>query len=66
MVTGTVTEVDARGATVDLGNGIEGYMRVSEISLERVEDARMVVKSAMRSRHGSWALIARIVEFRCL
>ena len=44
MVTGTVTEVDARGASIDLGNGIEGYMRVSEISLERVEDARMVVK----------------------
>ncbi|MFK8029485.1 MAG: 30S ribosomal protein S1 [Gammaproteobacteria bacterium] len=44
MVTGTVTEVDARGASIDLGNGIDGYMRVSEISLERVEDARMVVK----------------------
>ena len=44
MVTGTVIEVDARGASIDLGNGIEGYMRVSEISLERVEDARMVVK----------------------
>lgn len=44
MVKGLITEVDARGAVVDLGNGIEGYLRASEISMERVDDARMVVK----------------------
>ncbi|MEM7083722.1 MAG: 30S ribosomal protein S1 [Pseudomonadota bacterium] len=44
MVTGTVTEVDARGASIDLGNGIDGYMRASEMSQDRVEDARQVVK----------------------
>lgn len=40
MVTGKVLEVDAKGARVDLGNGIEGYLRASELSRERVEDAR--------------------------
>ncbi|HLU06943.1 MAG TPA: 30S ribosomal protein S1 [Woeseiaceae bacterium] len=40
MVTGKVIEVDAKGARVDLGNGIEGYLRASELSRERVEDAR--------------------------
>jgi len=39
MVKGTVSAVDARGVTVDLGDGVEGYLRVSEISQERVEDA---------------------------
>ncbi len=44
MVKGTVTEVDARGATVDLG-GIEGHLRASELARDRVEDARMVLKA---------------------
>ncbi len=43
IVKGTVTEVDARGATVDLG-GIEGHLRASELARDRVEDARMVLK----------------------
>jgi len=43
MVKGTVTEVDARGAVVDLG-GIEGHLRASELARDRVEDARMVLK----------------------
>jgi len=43
MVKGKVTEVDARGATVDLG-GIEGHLRASELARDRVEDARMVLK----------------------
>ena len=43
MVKGTVTEVDARGAIVDLG-GIEGSLRASELARDRVEDARMVLK----------------------
>ncbi|MEE4184479.1 MAG: 30S ribosomal protein S1 [Gammaproteobacteria bacterium] len=44
IVKGTVTEVDVRGATVDLGDGIEGQLRASELSRERVEDARAVLK----------------------
>lgn len=39
-VTGKVTEVDEKGATIDLGSGVIGYLRASEISAERVEDAR--------------------------
>jgi len=44
-VTGTITEVDAKGATVDLGDGIEGYVRASEIARDRVEDARTMLKA---------------------
>jgi small subunit ribosomal protein S1 len=44
IVTGTVTEVDARGAQIDLGNGIVGQLRASELSRDRVEDARTVLK----------------------
>jgi small subunit ribosomal protein S1 len=44
IVTGTVTEVDARGATVDLGDGVLGSLRASELALGRVEDARMLIK----------------------
>ncbi|HEU4622761.1 MAG TPA: 30S ribosomal protein S1 [Burkholderiaceae bacterium] len=42
-VTGTVKSVDAKGATIDLGDEIEGYLRASEISRDRVEDARNVL-----------------------
>ena len=45
MVKGTVKEVDARGAIIDLGNGIEGNLRASELSRDRVEDARTVLKA---------------------
>ncbi|MCO4810223.1 MAG: 30S ribosomal protein S1 [Gammaproteobacteria bacterium] len=44
IVTGTVTEVDARGATVDLGDGIFGTLRASELARGRVEDARTMIK----------------------
>jgi small subunit ribosomal protein S1 len=44
IVTGTVTEVDARGAMVDLGDGVIGSLRASELARGRVEDARMVLK----------------------
>jgi len=39
MVTGKVKEVDAKGAVIDLGDGVDGYLRASEIRKERVEDA---------------------------
>ncbi len=44
MVTGKVKTVDAKGAEIDLGDDIVGYLRASEISADRVEDARSVLK----------------------
>ena len=44
IVKGVVKDVDARGAVIDLGNGIEGQLRASELGRDRVEDARTVVK----------------------
>ena len=43
-VRGVVQDVDARGATVVLTGGVIGQLMASEISRERVEDARMVLK----------------------
>ena len=43
ILKGTVTEVDARGAILSLGDGIEGQLRASELSRDRVEDARTVL-----------------------
>ncbi|HFC53813.1 MAG TPA: 30S ribosomal protein S1 [Gammaproteobacteria bacterium] len=45
VVTGKVTEVTAKGAVVDLAEGVEGYLRASELSRERVEDARTVLNA---------------------
>ncbi len=45
IVRGTVREVDARGAIIDLGNGVEGQLRASELGRDRVEDARTVLKA---------------------
>jgi small subunit ribosomal protein S1 len=39
ILNGTVKEVDARGVTVDIGEGIEGYLRANDIAKERVDDA---------------------------
>ena len=39
MVKGVVKEVDPRGAVIELGEGVEGYLRASDIKEERVEDA---------------------------
>jgi small subunit ribosomal protein S1 len=39
IVTGKVVEVDAKGAKVELVDGVEGYLRVSDISRDRIEDA---------------------------
>ena len=44
VVTGTVKSVDAKGAVIDLGDETEGYLRASEISSERVEDATTQLK----------------------
>ena len=39
IVNGKVKEVDAKGATVELADEVEGYLRASEIQRDRVEDA---------------------------
>jgi small subunit ribosomal protein S1 len=44
IVTGVVREVDAKGAVIDLGNGVDGQLRASELSRDRVEDARLLLK----------------------
>ena len=45
IVTGKVMEVTAKGAVIDLAEGVEGYLRASELSRERVEDARTVLSA---------------------
>ena len=40
IVTGAVISVDAKAAVIDLGDGIEGLLRASEMAKDRVEDAR--------------------------
>ena len=44
IVDGTVKSVDAKGAVVQLADEVEGYLRASEISTDRVEDARNLLK----------------------
>jgi small subunit ribosomal protein S1 len=44
IVKGVVTEVDPRGATIDLGDGVIGSLRASELARGRVEDARTMLK----------------------
>lgn len=39
VVTGTVKSVDARGAVIELEEGVEGYIRASDAARDRVEDA---------------------------
>jgi len=44
IVKGTVTSVEAKSAMVQLGEGVEGMLRASEISRDKVEDARNALK----------------------
>jgi small subunit ribosomal protein S1 len=44
IVTGTVKEVDAKGATIELADGVEGYLAARDISTERVDDATTKLK----------------------
>ncbi len=44
VVTGTVKSVDAKGAIIALSDDVEGYLRASDISRDRVEDARTHLK----------------------
>ena len=40
LIKGTVISVDVKSLVIDLGEGVEGHMKASEISQDRVEDAR--------------------------
>jgi small subunit ribosomal protein S1 len=44
IVNGTVKEVDAKGATIELTEGVEGYLRANDIAKERIEDATQHLK----------------------
>jgi small subunit ribosomal protein S1 len=44
VVSGKVKTVDPRGAEIQLNADVTGYLRASEISRDRVEDARNVLK----------------------
>jgi small subunit ribosomal protein S1 len=70
IVHGVVGAVDAKGAVVNLDGGVEGYLRASEISRDRVEDARnhlkegtevevMVINIDRKSRSVSLSLKAK-------
>ncbi|OAB57970.1 hypothetical protein AY599_01890, partial [Leptolyngbya valderiana BDU 20041] len=39
IVNGKVKEVDARGAVVELADGVDGYIKANDLAKERVEDA---------------------------
>ena len=39
IVTGKVSEVDAKGAVVELADGVVGYLKVNDIAKERIDDA---------------------------
>ena len=43
LVKGVVKSLDAKGAVIDLGDDIEGYLRASEVSRDRVEDLRTLL-----------------------
>jgi len=44
VVQGTVKSVDAKGAVIALEGDVEGYLRVSEVSRERIEDLQHHIK----------------------
>jgi small subunit ribosomal protein S1 len=44
VVQGTVTSVDPKGATVKLADGVDGYLRATEFSRERIEDMNQHLK----------------------
>ncbi|MCY4642810.1 MAG: 30S ribosomal protein S1 [Gammaproteobacteria bacterium] len=48
IVTGTVSTVDAKAATVQLAEGVEGMLKASEIARDRVEDVRTVLKDGQQ------------------
>ena len=44
IVNGSIKEVDARGAVVDLGDGVEGYLAARDVAKERIDDVSQQFK----------------------
>ena len=44
IIKGTITEVDAKFAMVNLGDGVDGILRASEYARDRIEDLKMHLK----------------------
>ncbi|MEM7304068.1 MAG: 30S ribosomal protein S1 [Pseudomonadota bacterium] len=44
IVTGVVKEIDAKAATIQLGDGIDGILKATEYARDKVEDLRSVLK----------------------
>lgn len=44
LIKGVVKSVDTKVVIIDLGEGVEGFLKASEISQDRVDDARSVFK----------------------
>lgn len=44
IVNGNVKEVDAKAATIDLGEGVEGVLKATEFARDKIEDLRSVLK----------------------
>jgi small subunit ribosomal protein S1 len=48
IVTGTVTEVTAKEATISLSEGVEATLKVTELSQEKVDDATKLLKEGQK------------------
>ncbi len=44
IVTGTVKSIDPKGAVIDLGDDITGYLRASEVARDKIDDIRNHLK----------------------
>lgn len=44
IIKGNVTAVDAKGATIEIAEGVDGYLKAQDIARERIEDATTVLK----------------------
>ncbi|WP_392560413.1 30S ribosomal protein S1 [Orbus mooreae] len=44
IIKGKVTSVDAKGATIEIADGVDGYLKAQDIARERIEDASAVLK----------------------
>jgi len=42
IVTGKVREIDAKGAVVELADGVDGYLKANDMAKERVDDATKI------------------------
>lgn len=44
LLKGTISNVDEKGVSVDLGGGLQAYIKANDLASERVSDARKVAK----------------------